>query len=109
MNHVTHDCNSRIAALVAAQPPGHCLSQALYNDEDVFQADVERIFMRHWLYAGHVSHARNHPQVFEPQLPAVAESPGGGLRETGDSSLPHKMARLFRATIRFISHSTVKL
>ena len=64
MNHVTHDRNSRIAALVAAQPAGHCLSQALYNDEDVFQADVERIFMRHWLYAGHVSQAEKPGDFF---------------------------------------------
>jgi len=44
-----------IAALIAAQPAGCSLAQPFYSDPRVFERDIERIFMRHWLCAGHVS------------------------------------------------------
>lgn len=44
-----------IAKIVATQPPAHSLAQALYNSEDAFRHDIERLFMRHWCLAGHAS------------------------------------------------------
>jgi phenylpropionate dioxygenase-like ring-hydroxylating dioxygenase large terminal subunit len=45
--------------LVTRQPRGHSLLQAFYTDEAVYRRDIERIFMRHWLCAGHESMASN--------------------------------------------------
>jgi len=56
--------DDKIAALCAAQPAGHSLLQAFYNDPDVYRADIERIFMRHWLCAGHASSAPNPGDYF---------------------------------------------
>ncbi len=51
------DADARIAALIAQQPAGRSLRQAFYSDAEVFRRDVERVFMRHWLCAGHESSA----------------------------------------------------
>ena len=48
---------AKISALLASQPPAHSLLQGFYNDPDVFAADLERLFGRHWLCAGHASSA----------------------------------------------------
>ncbi|HMK68637.1 MAG TPA: aromatic ring-hydroxylating dioxygenase subunit alpha, partial [Stellaceae bacterium] len=42
-----------LAALIAGQPAGHSLAQPFYRDPRIFERDIERIFMRHWLCAGH--------------------------------------------------------
>jgi Rieske 2Fe-2S family protein len=44
-----------IAGLAASQRPGWSLEQAFYADEAVFRADVEKIWMRYWIYVGHAS------------------------------------------------------
>ncbi len=44
-----------IDALAAGYRPGLTLDQAFYCDADVFEREVERLFTRDWLYAGHVS------------------------------------------------------
>jgi Rieske 2Fe-2S family protein len=46
-----------IGAILRAQPPAHSLHQALYNSQAAFDRDMERLFRRHWLLAGHVSMA----------------------------------------------------
>lgn len=48
---------SRIAALVAAQEPGCGLAGAFYSDPEIYARDLQRIFHRHWLCAGHASSA----------------------------------------------------
>lgn len=47
--------SERAAGLATARRPGFSLPQALYTDPDLFAWDVERVFLRHWLLAGHVS------------------------------------------------------
>ena len=48
-----------LAALVSAQKPGFALDQAFYRDADIYQRDLERIFFKEWLLAGHVSEIPN--------------------------------------------------
>jgi Rieske 2Fe-2S family protein len=48
---------ARIAEIVRRQPKAHSLDQALYNSPDAFHHDMERIFFRHWILAGHESSA----------------------------------------------------
>jgi Rieske 2Fe-2S family protein len=45
----------QIARLAAAQKQRHSLDQAFYRDPDIYRHDIEQIFLRSWLYAGHVS------------------------------------------------------
>ncbi|MBM3568972.1 MAG: aromatic ring-hydroxylating dioxygenase subunit alpha [Alphaproteobacteria bacterium] len=42
----------RLEALFATYRPGRGLERELYTDPGVYQADFERIFRRHWLFAG---------------------------------------------------------
>ena len=44
-----------IAMLAASQPAGHSLQQALYVSEAAFAHDMDRVFSRHWILAGHAS------------------------------------------------------
>lgn len=41
----------RIKEMVANRQPGYSLEQAFYTDADVFEADMEQIFYREWLFA----------------------------------------------------------
>ncbi len=47
--------NVAIKALIASQPERCALQRAFYYDPDIYQREIQRIFMRSWLYAGHVS------------------------------------------------------
>src|SRR5258708_27168434 len=49
------DGDAAIAAAIEAQVPGRALDQIFYRDAALFERDMERIFMRHWLCAGHES------------------------------------------------------
>ena len=41
-----------ISELIARRQPGHSLEAAFYTRPDVFEADLELIFGRHWIYVG---------------------------------------------------------
>ncbi|MBV8763997.1 MAG: aromatic ring-hydroxylating dioxygenase subunit alpha [Hyphomicrobiales bacterium] len=49
----------RIGDVVRRQPAAHSLQQALYNSPEAFRHDMERVFLRHWILAGHESSAPN--------------------------------------------------
>ena len=44
-----------IRRLAASQPKMRALDQAFYTDTDIYALDIECIFLRCWLYAGHLS------------------------------------------------------
>ena len=46
-----------IPGIVGTQPAAHSLQQALYNSQAAFDHDMERIFLHHWILAGHSSQA----------------------------------------------------
>ncbi|MSU47154.1 MAG: aromatic ring-hydroxylating dioxygenase subunit alpha [Lacunisphaera sp.] len=48
-----------IADLIAEHRPGFSLAQAFYTDPRIFERDMERVFLRQWVFAGHVSRVRN--------------------------------------------------
>jgi phenylpropionate dioxygenase-like ring-hydroxylating dioxygenase large terminal subunit len=67
--HVTASTvDDKVAELCNSQPSGYSLLQGFYNDTDVFRADIERLFMRHWLCAGHASSAPNPGDYFLYQM-----------------------------------------
>ena len=45
----------KIDNLVNNQRANYSLAQAFYKDPDIYNREIDRIFMRAWLYAGHVS------------------------------------------------------
>ena len=49
------EATPQIAALIAAQEPGRGLAGDFYNDPAIYARDLERIFERHWMCAGHAS------------------------------------------------------
>ena len=46
---------SDIDELVASHQPGHALERGFYRSADVFETEVQRIFLKSWLYVGHHS------------------------------------------------------
>lgn len=47
--------NSALTALIEAQPDSTSLEQAFYTDRDIYQRDIEEVYFKSWLYAGHLS------------------------------------------------------
>lgn len=54
MSDLKETMGSRIAAMAQQRRPGFSLAQPWYTDEDIFQRDLDRVFLRNWLLAGHV-------------------------------------------------------
>jgi glycine betaine catabolism A len=50
---MTDSASRRLDELIAQRIPGHALPRAFYTDEEVYQFDLERIWRRGWLFAGH--------------------------------------------------------
>ncbi|GJM09658.1 MAG: (2Fe-2S)-binding protein [Lysobacteraceae bacterium] len=46
---------SPVDALVAARKSGHGLPAGFYHDAEIFERDLQQIFLAGWQYAGHVS------------------------------------------------------
>ncbi len=44
-----------IKRLIESQQERHSLAREFYTDPDIYERDIERIFLRSWLYAGHQS------------------------------------------------------
>ena len=47
--------SNKIKQLVAEQKQGFSLDQTFYKDIDIYAAEINNIFLKHWLFAGHVS------------------------------------------------------
>ncbi|MFQ3247177.1 MAG: phenylpropionate dioxygenase-like ring-hydroxylating dioxygenase large terminal subunit [Arenicella sp.] len=47
--------SQKIATAVAAQQRGHSLDRIFYQDEDIYQAELDQFFLKHWIFAGHTS------------------------------------------------------
>jgi len=44
-----------LTALIESQPARTALNQAFYTDNDIYQRDIEEVYLKSWLYAGHSS------------------------------------------------------
>jgi Rieske 2Fe-2S family protein len=49
------DVSQRAVDLAQSRRSGFSLPQAFYTDPELFNWDIERVFLRHWLWAGHIS------------------------------------------------------
>jgi len=70
-----------IAELVEKQKRGFSLQQAFYKDAEVYQREINRIFMVSWLYAGHVSEI---PDIGDYKLYELDNESVIIIRETDD-------------------------
>jgi len=59
-----HENGDWIDGLVVAHRSGWTLAQPFYNDPQIFRRDFERIFLKQWVFAGHVSRVRNPGDYF---------------------------------------------
>ena len=48
----------RVESLIERQPKGSPLLREFYSDPEIFECDIERIHLRHWLCVGHQSRVR---------------------------------------------------
>lgn len=73
-----------IASLVGAHQPGGPLARAFYTSAEVFALDMERVFGRLWLFAGHGCAIRNPGDWFTYDLGheslIVLRDEGGAIR-----------------------------
>ena len=73
-----------IGEIVRKQKPAHSLQQALYNSQAAFDRDLELIFRRHWILAGHASMAAQPGDYFLAELAAesiiIVRGRDGALR-----------------------------
>jgi Rieske 2Fe-2S family protein len=60
--------SSRIAALIAARRPGFSLERDFYFDPSVYRLDIETIWRRDWLFAGHSCEAARPGDFFAFEL-----------------------------------------
>ena len=51
--------DQEIAQLVENQQHGYALTRNFYRDQEIYELDADRIFMRSWIYAGHQSEIPN--------------------------------------------------
>lgn len=65
-SEVTSDTISEVDLdeLIAARQEGFSLSQPFYTSEQVFQADMHRVFGRNWLFAGYTCQVRRPGDYF---------------------------------------------
>jgi Rieske 2Fe-2S family protein len=61
---VTNTARNALSDLIGRHRPGYGLEQPFYTDPEIFATDMERIFQRYWLYAGHVSQIANPGDFF---------------------------------------------
>jgi Rieske 2Fe-2S family protein len=64
--------------------PGHTLAREYYVSPEIFERDVEKVFFRHWLYAGHESQLPNPGDFFTYEIAGesivIVRRPEGDLR-----------------------------
>jgi len=58
----------RISTLIEDQAKGFPLAQEFYSDPEIFQRDIDRIFLRHWLCVGHESRIPNKGDWFRYEI-----------------------------------------
>ena len=47
--------NHSLTELINAQPERTALDQLFYTDADIYRRDIESVYLKSWLYAGHIS------------------------------------------------------
>jgi phenylpropionate dioxygenase-like ring-hydroxylating dioxygenase large terminal subunit len=59
-----------LPALIRRHRPGHALAREFYTDPSIFERDMQRMLLRHWFCAGHVSSIPSAGDYFVVELGA---------------------------------------
>src|ERR1700752_5331312 len=96
--HADYDAE-QIAALCSAYPGAGPLERPFYTSHEIFKADIDRIWRRYWLYAGHsclipragdwITWAVGHDSVI------IARGKAGDIRAF-HNTCRHRGSRVFR-------------
>ena len=84
-------------ALINQRKPGHSLSRELYHDADVYQQDLEQIWYKDWIFAGHsfeVPKAGNYLTLQIGSYPVVIVRDNSGDVRAFHNSCRHRGSRL---------------
>jgi phenylpropionate dioxygenase-like ring-hydroxylating dioxygenase large terminal subunit len=54
----------KIAELIKDHQVGYSLEQAFYTNNDIYHKEIENVFLKHWILAGHVSQIPEHGDFF---------------------------------------------
>lgn len=83
--------------LIAERRPNYSLARPFYTDPRVFQADLERVFYRRWLCAGHVSQAPQPGDYFTYEIGGeslILSNAGNGVFHALYNVCRHRGSRL---------------
>ena len=73
-----------LSDLIASHEPGHVLPRAFYTAPEIYEHDIARVWMRNWLWAGHVSQIPEPGRYFlfdfGPESVIVVRDRDGGIR-----------------------------
>jgi Rieske 2Fe-2S family protein len=73
-----------LSTRIRSHTPGHALARDFYTDPAIFERDMERMLLRHWFCAGHVSsipRAGDYLAVdLGPESVIIIRNPAGGVR-----------------------------
>jgi phenylpropionate dioxygenase-like ring-hydroxylating dioxygenase large terminal subunit len=47
--------STELSARILSHAPGHALAREFYTDPSIFERDMERMLLKHWFCAGHIS------------------------------------------------------
>ncbi len=93
--------SDRILSLLAERKSGFSLPQPFYNDEEIFRADLETIFYRNWLFAGHTCELAKAGDYFTWRVgncEAIVVRGADGKIRAFHNSCRHRGSRICSAT-----------
>ncbi len=56
--------DASVSDLLSRRKSGFSLEQEFYLSDEIFSRDMERVYFRHWLFAGHIDQVRNPGDYF---------------------------------------------
>ena len=56
--------SANLSELINNHQSGYSLEQSFYTNNDIYQKEIENIFLKHWILAGHVSQIPEHGDFF---------------------------------------------
>lgn len=88
---------SKVLELVQTRRARHALPQALYNDPDVYRQDLQQIWHREWIFAGHTFELEKPGQYLTLQIgdyPIVVVRGGDGVVRAFHNACRHRGSKV---------------
>ena len=72
-----------IRNLVDTHKKGSAMDRAFYTDADIYERELSEIYLKSWIYAGHVSEVPNIGDWFRPSRSWIPRQHAGRTRYSG--------------------------